>query len=225
MPLYYIIDDVFPNPEKADKNGILAIGGNFSPELILKAYKKGIFHWFNESELPVWYSPNPRMVLYPKDIKISKSMKQLINQNTFICTIDQAFNEVINQCRNTRIDEGTWISDDIIDIYNILHLQGFAHSIEVWQNNNLVGGLYGVALGKCFMGESMFNTVSNASKMAMIYLSQYLEKFQFKMIDCQVANPHLLNLGAVNITRKQFLKDLAENIDEPTNAFNKNDCT
>jgi leucyl/phenylalanyl-tRNA---protein transferase len=223
MPLYFIIDDIFPNPEEADENGLLAIGGNFSPELILKAYKKGIFHWFNESELPVWYSPNPRMVLIPNEVKISKSMQQLINKNTFQFSINTHFNEVINQCKNTRQHEGTWISNDIIDMYNILHLKGYAHSIEVWQNNTLVGGLYGVALGKCFMGESMFNTVSNASKMAMIYLCKYLEAFDFKMIDCQVANPHLISLGAKNIPRKQFLKDLKQNINTPTMAFSKNE--
>ena len=221
--MYFIIDDIFPNPEEADENGLLAIGGNFSPELVLKAYKKGIFHWFNESELPVWYSPNPRMVLIPSEVKISKSMQQLINKNAFQFSINNCFNEVISQCKNTRQQEGTWISNDIIDIYNILHLKGYAHSIEVWQNSTLVGGLYGVALGKCFMGESMFNTVSNASKMAMIYLCKYLETFDFKMIDCQVANPHLISLGAKNIPRKQFLKDLKQNINTPTMAFNNNE--
>ena len=187
------------------------------------AYKKGIFHWFNESELPVWYSPNPRMVLIPSEVKISKSMQQLINKNAFQFSINSCFNEVINQCKNTRQQEGTWISNDIIDIYNILHLKGYAHSIEVWQNSTLVGGLYGVALGKCFMGESMFNTVSNASKMAMIYLCKHLETFDFKMIDCQVANPHLISLGAKNIPRKQFLKDLKQNINTPTMALNNNE--
>ena len=193
-----------------------------SPDLVLKAYRKGIFHWFNDGELPMWFSPNPRTVLYPSKVKISKSMQQLIKSNKFECTIDKDFSALINLCRTERLkNEGTWISEEIEDIYNILHLKGHAHSVEVWFEKKLVGGLYGVALGKCFMGESMVSIMSNASKMALIYLSKYLQQFNFHFIDCQVENPHLLSMGAVNIQRRIFLKELKQHINQDTDAFVK----
>jgi leucyl/phenylalanyl-tRNA---protein transferase len=223
MSFYFIIDDIFPDSVyTARKDGLLAVGGKMSPDLVLKAYRKGIFHWFNEGELPMWFSPNPRTVLYPSKVKISKSMQQLIKSNKFECTIDKDFSALINLCRNERLkNEGTWISEEIEDIYNILHLKGHAHSVEVWFENKLVGGLYGVALGKCFMGESMVSTMSNASKMALIYLSKYLQQFNFHFIDCQVENPHLISMGAVNIQRRIFLKELKQHINQDTGAFVK----
>ena len=223
MSFYFIIDDIFPDSVyTARKDGLLAVGGKMSPDLVLKAYRKGIFHWFNDGELPMWFSPNPRTVLYPSKVKISKSMHQLIKSNKFECTIDKDFSALINLCRTERLkNEGTWISEEIEDIYNILHLKGLAHSVEVWFENKLVGGLYGVALGKCFMGESMVSIMSNASKMALIYLSKYLQQFNFHFIDCQVENPHLISMGAVNIQRRIFLKELKQHINKDNDAFVK----
>lgn len=219
--LYYVINDIFPESVYTRrKDGLLAIGGQMSPDLVLKAYRKGIFHWFNEGDFPMWFSPNPRTVLYPNQVHISKSMKQVIKSKKFTCTINKAFPEIIKLCRTERLKaEGTWISEEIEDIYNILHLKGYAHSVEVWFENQLVGGLYGVAIGKCFMGESMVSTMSNASKMAMIHLSKYLQSFNFHMIDCQVENPHLMSMGATNIPRRQFLAELNKNIKIETEAF------
>lgn len=223
MALYFVIDDIFPDSVLTRrKDGLLAVGGKMSPDLVLKAYRKGIFHWFNDPEFPMWFSPNPRTVIYPSEIYISKSMKKLINSKQFEITIDKDFEQLIRLCRTERLkSEGTWISEEIEDIYNILHLKGHAHSVEVWFENKLVGGLYGVAIGKCFMGESMVSTMSNASKTAMIYLCQHLQKFDFHFIDCQIENPHLMSMGAVNIPRKDFLKELNQFINSSSNAFDK----
>lgn len=223
MELYYVVDDIFPESVLTRrKDGLLAVGGKMSPDLVLKAYRKGIFHWFNEPEFPMWFSPNPRTVIYPSEIYISKSMKKVMKSNQFACTIDKNFEQLIRLCRTERLKtEGTWISEEIEDIYNILHLKGHAHSIEVWFENKLVGGLYGVAMGKCFMGESMVSTMSNASKMALIYLCQHLKKFDFHFIDCQIENPHLMSMGAINIPRKDFLKQLNQFMNSSNNAFDK----
>jgi len=223
MALYFVVDDIFPDSVLTRrKDGLLAVGGKMSPDLVLKAYKKGIFHWFNDPEFPMWFSPNPRTVIYPSEIYISKSMKKLINSKQFDITIDKDFEQLIKLCRSERLKyEGTWISEEIEDIYNILHLKGHAHSVEVWFENKLVGGLYGVAIGKCFMGESMVSTMSNASKTALIYLCQYLQKFDFHFIDCQIENPHLMSMGAVNLPRKDFLKELNQFIKLSSNAFDK----
>ena len=223
MALYFVVDDIFPESVLTRrKDGLLAVGGKMSPDLVLKAYRKGIFHWFNDPEFPMWFSPNPRTVIYPSEIYISKSMKKLINSKQFDITFDKDFEQLIRLCRTERLkNEGTWISEEIEDIYNILHLKGHAHSVEVWFENKLVGGLYGVAIGKCFMGESMVSTMSNASKTAMIYLCQHLQKFDFHFMDCQIENPHLMSMGAVNIPRKDFLKELNQFIKLSSNAFDK----
>ena len=223
MALYFVVDDIFPDSVLTRrKDGLLAVGGKMSPDLVLKAYRKGIFHWFNDPEFPMWFSPNPRTVIYPSEIYISKSMKKLINSKQFDITIDKDFEQLIRLCRTERLkNEGTWISEEIEDIYNILHLKGHAHSVEVWFENKLVGGLYGVAIGKCFMGESMVSTMSNASKTAIIYLCQHLQKFDFHFIDCQIENPHLMSMGAVNLPRKDFLKELNQFIKQSSNAFDK----
>jgi len=223
MALYFVVDDIFPDSVLTRrKDGLLAVGGKMSPDLVLKAYKKGIFHWFNDPEFPMWFSPNPRTVIYPSEIYISKSMKKLINSKQFDISINKDFEQLIRLCRTERLkQEGTWISEEIEDIYNILHLKGHAHSVEVWFENKLVGGLYGVAIGKCFMGESMVSTMSNASKTAMIYLCQHLQKFDFHFIDCQIENPHLMSMGAVNLPRKDFLKELNQFIKISSNAFDK----
>ncbi len=208
---------MFPDVETASSEGIVAIGGDLSPERLILAYKSGIFPWYNEGEPIIWYSPNPRMVLYPKHLKISKSMQKLLRKRDFQITYDQNFEEVIHHCKNIyRKDQGgTWITNAMEDAYIKLHEMGIARSVEVWQNNELVGGLYGIDLkagkveqGNIFCGESMFSTVSNMSKVAFVYLSQKLEKENYKLIDCQVYNAHLASLGATEIPRHEFIKAL-----------------
>ena len=203
-------DLVFPPVNLADKNGLLAIGGDLSAERLLLAYKSGIFPWYNEDEPIIWYSPDPRMVLFPKNLKISKSMKQIIRKNQFRATFNQNFPEVISNCKNSYREGqgGTWITDEMEQAYINLHHLGVAKSVEVWEGNELVGGLYGIDLGHVFCGESMFSKVSNASKFAFIYMVQKLEKEHYKLIDCQVYNEHLASLGADEISRETFLSYL-----------------
>ena len=199
-------DTIFPPIELASKEGVLAIGGDLHPKRLFEAYQKGIFPWYNEGETIVWYSPNPRMVLYPKAVRISKSMRKLMRNKVFTISYNQSFKEVIRFCKTTlRKDQlGTWITDELEESMIQLHKEGIAKSIEVWQNNQLVGGLYGLDLGNIFCGESMFSSVSNASKFAFISLAQKLEKENYPIIDCQVYNKHLASLGAVEISRDLF---------------------
>jgi len=203
-------DLIFPPVELANKDGLLAIGGDLSAERLKLAYKSGIFPWFSEGEPIVWYSPDPRMVLFPEKLKVSKSMNQLIKKNKFQITFNQNFKEVISNCKNIKRDgqAGTWITNEMQDAYLKLHEHGVAKSVEVWLNNELVGGLYGIDLGTVFCGESMFSKVSNTSKLAFFHLVQKLEKENYKLIDCQVYNPHLDSLGAEEISRNDFLKYL-----------------
>jgi len=204
-------DLVFPQVHLANKNGLLAVGGDLSSERLLLAYKSGIFPWYNEGEPIIWYSPDPRMVLFPHQLKISKSMRRLIRKNEFTITYNQNFEAVISNCKNIfrETDQGgTWITSEMKQAYIKLHKKGIAKSVEVWQGKELVGGLYGIDLGTVFCGESMFSKVSNSSKLAFIYLTQKLEKENYKLIDCQVYNPHLASLGAKEIPRKEFLKFL-----------------
>ncbi len=200
-------DLVFPPVELANKDGLLAVGGDLSLERLILAYKSGIFPWYNPGEPIIWYSPKERMVLFPKDLKISKSMQQLIKKNKFKVTFNQNFEAVISNCKTIEREGqgGTWITDEMQEAYIKLHKQGIAKSVEVWLENELVGGLYGVDLGTFFCGESMFSKVSNTSKLAFIYLVQKLEKENYKLIDCQVYNPHLESLGADEISREEFL--------------------
>lgn len=200
----------FPNVNSASPEGIVAIGGDLSSKRLLLAYKSGIFPWYNEGEPIIWYSPNPRMVLFPKQLKISKSMRRVLRNKTFEVTYNQNFKEVIANCKTINREEqpGTWITNEMQQAYNKLHTLGIAKSVEVWQNKQLVGGLYGIDLGNVFCGESMFSKVSNASKAAFIYLTQKLEKENYKLIDCQVYNKHLASLGAIEITRNDFLENL-----------------
>ncbi|WP_456424301.1 leucyl/phenylalanyl-tRNA--protein transferase [Lutibacter sp.] len=207
-------DLIFPSVQKANDDGLLAVGGDLSTERLLLAYKKGIFPWYNQGEPIMWYSPNPRMVLFPHQLKISKSMKQVIKKNKFTVTYNQNFEGVISNCRNIfRVaDQGkTWITNEMEQAYINLHKKGLAKSVEVWQGDDLVGGLYGIDLGTMFCGESMFSKVSNASKLAFIYLTQKLEKENYKLIDCQVYNSHLASLGATEISRDEFLAYLKFN--------------
>ena len=203
-------DLVFPPVQLANKDGLLAIGGDLSSERLQLAYKSGIFPWFSEGEPIVWYSPNPRMVLFPTKLKISKSMKQLIKKQTFKVTFNQNFKEVIFNCKtiNRKGEAGTWITNEMQEAYLKLHKQGIAKSVEVWHQNELVGGLYGIDLGTVFCGESMFSKVSNTSKLAFIYLVKKLAKENYKLIDCQVYNTHLASLGAEEISRNEFLSYL-----------------
>lgn len=205
----HVLDDKlwFPQPSEALQDGLLAIGGDLSTERLLLAYKNGIFPWF-DNEIPLWWHPNPRFILLPTDIKISKSMKQVLKQNKFQFSINQAFEEVIKNCKKItrKNQDGTWITDDVQRAYLKLHQQGFAHSAEAWHNNKLVGGLYGIRLGKVFFGESMFALQSNASKFAFINYVQTLMKEDVQLIDCQVYTEHLETLGAKMILREQFMQ-------------------
>jgi len=198
---------VFPPVEMTSAEGIIAFGGDLRPERLILAYQNGIFPWYNEGEPIIWYCPEDRMVLFPNELKISKSMRQLMRNNTFRITSNTAFEQVISQCQNSpRKDQlGTWITDDMKQAYLKLHELGFAKSVEVWQDDKLVGGLYGIDLGHIFCGESMFSKESNTSKLAFIYLVQQLEKKQYKLIDCQVYNEHLESLGAREISRSEFI--------------------
>jgi leucyl/phenylalanyl-tRNA--protein transferase len=197
----------FPPYNFTTKDGIIALGGDLSTERLLHAYENGIFPWFSEGEPIVWYSPQKRMVLFPNDLKVSRSMQKIIRQNTFTITENTAFEEVIYMCKNIdrKEDFGTWITDDMEQAYNSLHKKGIATSIEVWLDNQLVGGLYGVIVNNVFCGESMFSKVSNSSKLAFIHL---VKNKNYKLIDCQVYNSHLASLGAKEILRDQFLSIL-----------------
>lgn len=196
----------FPDVNSSDENGLIAIGGNLSFGTLINAYKKGIFPWYNPGEIIQWFSPDPRFVLFPKKLKISHSMRNVINKHLFKFSVDKAFTNVIQNCRKAkRTDQdGTWISDEIEMAYEELFKKGFAHSAEAWQDNQLVGGLYGVLIGKVFFGESMFANKSNASKFAFINWIEVLQKNGIELIDCQVYTPHLESLGAEFISRDKF---------------------
>ncbi|MEY8203657.1 MAG: leucyl/phenylalanyl-tRNA--protein transferase, partial [Bermanella sp.] len=207
----------FPHYQYAltEPNGLLAAGGDLSPERLINAYSLGIFPWYNPGEPILWWTPDPRSVVYPQEFKPSRSLTKLIKKQLFSVTMDTCFAEVIKQCAQPRRDQdGTWIDDDINQAYNQLHDLGLAHSVEVWLDGALVGGLYGIALGKAFFGESMFSRVDNASKLAFATLCEQLTKWQFELIDCQVHNPHLASLGAVEIPRKTFLAQLKRAIEK-----------
>jgi leucyl/phenylalanyl-tRNA--protein transferase len=189
-----------------EPNGLLAVGGKLTPEWLLTAYSKGIFPWFNEDDPILWWTPNPRSVLMVENLKISKSLAKLIRLQKFKITYDTHFSEVIQHCAtiNRPDQDGTWIIDEMLTAYNELHNQGYAHSVEVWHEDELVGGLYGVAIGKVFFGESMFAKVSNSSKVALVHLTEKLKNWGFRMIDTQIETPHLNSLGASLISRKAF---------------------
>lgn len=204
----------FPALENADDDGLLAMGGDLSVNTLVSAYAQGVFPWFNPGQPILWWSPDPRLVLYPEQVKVSRSLKKSL-RNKFTVTCNQAFEQVISGCAlrgQAHSDEPTWITDSMYEAYFSLHQQHYAHSIEVWHGESLVGGLYGVCLGKVFFGESMFSRMPDASKTALVYLCQHLINQQFKLIDCQVASDHLLSLGAVEIPRNEFVNSLV-NID------------
>jgi leucyl/phenylalanyl-tRNA---protein transferase len=209
--MHYLTQDLsFPPVDEASKEGILAIGGDLSVQRLLLAYKKGIFPWFDSHEPILWWAPPKRMVVDPKSYTIPRSMRNILNQNKFEVVFNQNFNAVIAHCQKVKRNgqEGTWITQDIIDSYTELHNIGVAKSVEVFQNKQLVGGLYGVDLGHVFCGESMFSLVSNASKVAFVWLVNYLKTNNYALLDCQVHNHHLENLGAFEISREDFMSVL-----------------
>ncbi|WP_281541489.1 leucyl/phenylalanyl-tRNA--protein transferase [Maribacter aestuarii] len=200
----------FPPLDSANSEGLLAVGGDLCSERLLLAYQNGIFPWFNDDSLIMWWSPDPRMVLFPENIKISKSMRKVMRSGQFRITKNTCFAEVVQQCAavSRREQDGTWITRDMASAYVELHRKGYAKSYEVWENDNLVGGLYGVDLGHIFCGESMFSLSSNASKYAFIQLAKELRKKNYALIDCQLYTEHLASLGAEEIPRQEFIKIL-----------------
>jgi leucyl/phenylalanyl-tRNA--protein transferase len=208
----------FPPLEKATPEGIVAVGGNLSPGMLLSAYSQGIFPWFSEGDPILWWSPDPRCVFFPSDIHISQSMKKILKRNLFSVTLDTRFREVITLCQSVprKNQEGTWITDAMRDAYIELHRLGFAHSVEVWQEDFLAGGMYGISLGRCFFGESMFTLTSNASKVALITLAKLFFAMGFDLFDCQVYSPHLETLGARQIPRAEFLHKLKMSLEFDT---------
>ncbi len=214
MPLYALNNRLwFPPVEQSLDDGLLAIGGDLSAERLLLAYKNGIFPWY-EGDVPLWWCPDPRFVLFPDELRVSRSMKKLFRKNAFRFTVNTAFAQVIHHCKIVKRfgQSGTWITDEVEQAYIELHEKGFANSAEVWLNNELVGGVYGVRLGNIFFGESMFSLVSNASKYAFINYIQQLQRENVALIDCQVYTEHVESLGAKMIPRKEFTKLLNKNI-------------
>jgi leucyl/phenylalanyl-tRNA--protein transferase len=210
-PLFFLTERLeFPSVENANSEGLLAVGGDLSPERLLLAYQSGIFPWFNEDSLILWWSPDPRMILFPEKIKISKSMRKVLNDGRFQLTKNTCFEEVLHQCATAKRtnQQGTWITNDMKSAYAKLHKKGYAESYEVWEKGILVGGLYGVDLGHVFCGESMFSIVDNASKFAFIHLAQELASKNYGLIDCQLHTNHLESLGAEEMPRSQFIRFL-----------------
>ena len=213
-PLTFLTNELyFPSVEDANAEGLLAVGGDLSPERLMLAYKSGIFPWFNEGSLILWWSPDLRMVLYPERIKVSKSMRKILKNNQFSLTKNSCFEAVVDQCALAKRvgQEGTWITKEMKEAYLKLHEMGYAKSYEVWQDDKMVGGLYGIDLGHIFCGESMFSLVSNASKFAFIQLAEELHQKNYGLIDCQLYTKHLESLGAEEISRTEFIKILNGN--------------
>lgn len=215
MPLYRISDElIFPDPALAGPDGLLGAGGDLRPERLLLAYRNGIFPWYGAGDPVLWWSPDPRCVLFPERLRVSTSLRKLVKRGAYTVTFDDRFAEVIGQCAasDDRDEAGTWITDDMRQAYIELHRLGYAHSVEVIMDNELAGGLYGVALGGVFCGESMFHLRPNASKLALFHLVERLKEWEFAVIDCQVTNPHLLSLGAEEMGRPAFLEMLRQQV-------------
>ena len=210
--MYRLTDALlFPSPEQASDEGIVAVGGDLKPERVMLAYRKGIFPWFESDDFLLWWSPDPRMVLFPDQVKISKSMRAVLRKKQFEVTFNNAFDDVVEACAKVKRfgQNGTWITPGLMEVYSTLHTQGHAHSVEVWEEGVLVGGLYGIDLGTVFCGESMFSKANNASKVALISLAKELKKNKYKLIDCQVPTQHLVSMGAESIPRAEFLTYLS----------------
>ena len=219
MTIYRLFDEpVFPDPEEADPDGLLAVGGDLSPQRLLTAYANGIFPWYAENSPILWWSTNPRLALVPEELHVPRSLRRVLNKGTFTFTLDTRFEAVIRRCAccPRPEQEGTWIVDDMIEAYTLLHRLGYAHSVEAWQGSDLVGGLYGVSLGSVFYGESMFYNVPDASKAAFAVFVEQLRKWGFTLIDCQQTTRHLLRFGARELQRFRFMAMLREGMGAPT---------
>ena len=203
----------FPDPSASDKRGLVCIGGDLHINTLISAYSVGIFPWFNPDEPILWWCPDPRFVLFPKEIKISKSLRKELKKKELSVTFDTCFDQVITHCAHIKRKNqmGTWITDEMIEAYVNLHQFGYAHSVEVWKNDELIGGLYGVAMGQIFFGESMFSKQANASKVAFVYLCNKLVEANYTMIDCQIHTGYLESFGARFIERDHFLSQIAQN--------------
>ena len=201
----------FPSPNSASEEGLVAVGGEITTKRVLSAYRQGIFPWYSEDQPVLWWSPEPRAILYPDGIKISRSLKKNLRRSKFSITADTAFSEVVKACAGPRTQSptgGTWITAEMMDTYNRLHQLGYGHSIEVWDEEKLVGGLYGLSLGSAFFGESMFSHKTDASKFALVYLAKFSKSSGIDFIDCQLPTVHLASMGAINISRKEYLRIL-----------------
>ena len=219
MPVFLLSEElIFPPAHLASEGGLLAVGGDLSPERLLLAYGQGIFPWYSEGEPILWWSPDPRLILHPEQIRVSRSLKRTLKRALFRVTMDRAFEQVIQACARLRLESGesTWIVEDMIQAYCRLHAEGYAHSVEAWQGKDLAGGLYGVSLGGCFFGESMFTRVTDASKVAFVHLGRQLCDWSFTLIDCQVTTGHLKRFNALEVPRSAFLTLLHESLKTPT---------
>jgi len=219
MPVYRLGKAlVFPPPREAERSGLLAVGGDLRPERLLLAYSLGIFPWYEEGEPILWYSPTPRMVLVPARLHVGRTLRRTLASHPFRLSFDSAFSAVMEGCANTprRGRGGTWITSDMLAAYAKLHALGFAHSVEVWEGDALAGGLYGVSIGGCFCGESMFSTRSNASKIALVTLARQLARWDMDFIDCQLPTPHLERFGCERWARPKFQAALAQACAKPT---------
>jgi leucyl/phenylalanyl-tRNA--protein transferase len=206
-------EPVFPPAEEAGKDGIVAIGGDLSPERLIAAYSRGIFPWYSEGEPILWWSPNPRLVIFPDEIHVSRSLRRVLSRNLFTITFDRYFDTIIESCRQPRkYQRETWITVEMVAAYKRLHELGYAHSLEVWKDDEIVGGLYGVSLGACFFAESMFHRISNASKFGLVRLVEILSKLHFKLVDCQIPSSHLKIMGARELPRREFIHLLEESL-------------
>lgn len=213
-----LFDDLFPDPRRASRHGLLAVGGRYHPLILLEAYSRGIFPWPSEDMPYAWFSPDPRMVLPPAEVHVSRSLAKRLRQGRFETSFDTDFESVIEACaRDPRQDGGgTWITTELMEGFGELHHLGLAHSVEVWAEGELVGGLYGLSLGTMFCGESMFHRRTDASKVAFVTLARQLEAWGFRMMDCQLHNPHLESLGAREWSRARYLDEVTRALAEPT---------
>lgn len=209
---------MFPPVEQATPEGLLAIGGDLSSERLLEAYRRGIFPWYSAGQPILWWSPDPRAVLYLDRFRISRSLAKRMRKNIYTVSVDRCFHRVVESCAAPRRKDpigGTWITHEMINAYNQLHEMGYAHSVETWHRNKLVGGLYGLTIGRGFFGESMFSTMSDASKIALARLVDHLKAWDFAFVDCQLPSPHIQSLGAIEVPRNRFLFELAGALDAP----------
>jgi leucyl/phenylalanyl-tRNA--protein transferase len=223
MPVFQLSSKIlFPDPDFAEPDGLLAVGGDLSPERLIKSYTQGIFPWYSQGEPLLWWSPAPRLILLPEEFHLPKSLARTIRRELFRITTDTAFSQVIEQCAETRTrsGEGTWITTEMKEAYCRLHELGYAHSIESWQNNTLAGGLYGICLDRVFFGESMFSKVSDASKVALAFLVSLCKEKGIRLIDCQMTTKHLLRFGAKEVSREEFRQQLTALVRDKDN--NKN---